>query len=714
MAARGAEAAESYRSAYLAAGAAMARLTLAGVVIDANLAFADLIGRTQAMLEGRPIFDLLHEDDSAALRAGRLSTFREGRIRALLRFRAENRIIWGRTTITLARRADDRPDSLILTVEDVTASREREAAAKLRHLHDPVTGLPNATLLVEHLAGAIVAARAADQKLAVILFEINGLGAMESALGAGSVDELLGHVAGRLRGLARPSDSVGRMAANEFAIVLGDVAETDLAAGVGRRILAGLEPEYRIGGSGVEIEMRIGVALLQEDTQDADGLLRQARLEMYLGGAQGPAVAAAAPAPGLEGPAGESDSAGAGGNLGHRVEVLEPVSLFLDVPDSVLRRIARYLSEQTAGAGEDLVNGASPPALRIIDQGTCEVSAAGTGELLSLLTLGPGDFIGPDSMFVDNPLPVRVRALTECRFVVLDGNGVERTAPPGSAFREALRKAAAQRDSHLRSLIARTAPPSAGSVPVRIGLYSTKGGSGRTTLALNLAAELGRRHPGEVLIVDVALPYNHVALMANLSPSSCLARIAQAPDPIFRNLAWSAALPHPAGFLALPSILRPEEAELVTPQLLTRALTVLAPNFKYVIFDLGSALDDCVLDALELTDQLLLVTTPELASMHDTRQLMDLATDVLQIPSGRVHAVLNHRSPDSAMGREVVEQVLGQRMAAEFSYYGAKPELTGLSGRLQVQADPRSPFSRMMKVLADHLVGQQVGAASSA
>jgi pilus assembly protein CpaE len=214
---------------------------------------------------------------------------------------------------------------------------------------------------------------------------------------------------------------------------------------------------------------------------------------------------------------------------------------------------------------------------------------------------------------------------------------------------------------------------------------------------------LGRRHPGEVLVVDLALPYNHIALLGNLSPSTCLARIGQAPEATFSALAWSAALPHPAGFMALPATLRPEEAELVTPELLLRAMKVLAHQFRYIIFDLGLALDDVVLATLEMSDHLVLVATPELASMHDTRQLIELATNVLHIPAGRVHTVLNHRSPDSLMSRKVVEEVLGQPLAAEFRYFGAGPEMAGLEGRLQVQSDPGGHFSRSVRAIIDRV-----------
>jgi Flp pilus assembly CpaE family ATPase len=392
-----------------------------------------------------------------------------------------------------------------------------------------------------------------------------------------------------------------------------------------------------------------------------------------------------------------------GEDLAHRVELLEPVSLFLALPDRVLRRIARYMSEQTAGPGDELSGPNSAAALRIINEGTCEVHTEHEGRSLRLLTLGPGDFMGVDTLFSDNPLPVSVRALTECKLLVLEGEMVTRAAPPGSAFREALQQAAGQRDSHLRALLERPQKAATGSNATQVAIYSTKGGSGRTTLALNMGAELGRRYPGEVLLVDLALPYNHIALLGNLSPSTCLARIAHAPDASFSALAWSAVLPHHSGFMVLPATLRPEEADLVTPDLLLRAMKVLAPQFKYIIFDLGVALDDRVLATLEMSDHVILIATPELASMHDTRQVIDLATHVLKIPAGRVHTVLNHRSADSVMSRKVVEEVLGRPLAAEFRYFGTGPELAGLEGRLQVQSDPGGHFSRSVKAILEQM-----------
>ena len=683
---------DDFRSAYAAAGVAIARLTPAAVIIDANPQFASLVRRPAAELAGVELLDLLHPEDAAAMRAGRLSSFVAGVIHAELRLLAGDQVVWGRATISVARQPGDTPDALVLTIEDLTAAKRREADLERRRFLDPDTGLPNAAQLSRRLADAIRAARRGNRRLALLMIEFDRSGAAGEEAGAGVAAELLDQLTRRLQDQLRPRDFVARTGGNEFGIILAEVNEKELAEGVGRRLLAGLEPEFRLAGADVQVAVSMGVAVFPDHGRNPDAILRRARRDMY-GGATG----------------GTGDGGAVGGEaveevtdeLEQRVALLEPVSLFLSVPDQVLRRIARYMRAQSATPGQELAGPSAPPALRIIEEGFCEVR---TPEQLTLLTLGPGDFIGADSLLLDDPVPVHVRALTACRLLVLDGDVVDRVAPAGTAFREALRAAAGQRDSHLRALVSRPQRAAAGPEATLLAIYSAKGGSGRTTLALNVAAELGHKHPGEVLVVDLSLPYNHVALLANLSPSTCLARIGEAPVGTFGPLAWSAVLPHPAGFMVLPATLRPEEAELVTPELVTRALGVLGAQFRYVIFDLGVALDDKVLAALELSDHVVLIATPELASMHDTRQVLELATRVLNIPAGRIHPVLNHRSPDSAMNRKVVEEVLGRPLAAEFRYYGTAPELAGLEGRLQVKSDPRSQFSRSVRELLEGLI----------
>lgn len=683
---------DGFRSAYLAAGVAMARLTARAVIIDVNPRFAALVRRPAEDLHGMELLDLLHPDDAAAMRAGRLSSFAAGSIHAELRILAGAEVVHGRATISIAREPGDEPDSLVLTFEDLTESRRREAELERRRRLDPDTGLPNGDLLSRRLGEAIRRARTGGRPPVLLMVEFDRVAALGEEPAAAVVAELFDQVTRRLADLLRPRDFVARTGANEFGILLTEGEGDSLADEVGQRLLAGLRPSLRLGGRDVAVPVALGTANFPAHGRDADALIRRARRDMY-GAAGGTALADVVDALTDE--------------LEQRVAALEPVSLFQGVGDQVLRRIARYLSAQTAAAGDELAWPGGPPALRIIEEGLCEVR---TPEQVTLVTLGPGDFIGAESMLLAQPAAVHTRALTEIRMLVLEPHLLDRVAPPGTAFRDALRQAATQRDNQYRALIERPAHRARGASAVNLAVYSAKGGSGRTTLALNVGAELGRRHPGEVLLVDLALPYNHVALLANLSPSTCLARAGQAAPDSFGPLVWSAVLPHPAGFMVLPAALRPEESELVTADLIGRMLAVLSPSFRYVVFDLGVNLDDRVLAALELSDELILMATPELASMHDTRQVLDLATRVLQIPAGRIHTVLNHRSPDSALSRRVVEEVLGRQLAAEFRYEGTGPEMAGLEGR--VKSGSRNDFARSVRQLLDAM--GSVGAAPAA
>jgi len=665
----------------------MARLTPAAVVIDVNPRFAAMVKRPADELAGLELLDLLHPEDAAAMRAGRLSSFAAGSIHADLRVMARTDVVWARATISIAREPGDRPDGLILTLEDLTEAKRREMEFERQRRLDPDTGLPNAELLTKRLAEAIRAARKSDRPLALLMIEFDRGAAIGDEPGPALAHDLLDQLTRRLADQLRPRDFVARTGGNEFGIILSEVNQEDLAEEVGRRLLAGLEPHFRLGGADVRVPFAMGAATYPQHGRNPDALIGRARRELY-------------------GTAGRSGEGGGGARdavtdeVEQRVATLEPVSLFQSVSGQVLRRIARYLSAQTAAAGEELSRPGKRAALRIIEEGLCQVR---TPEQLPLLTLGPGDFMGAESLLLDKPAQVHLHALTDCRMLVLEPDLLDQVAPPGTAFREALQAAAGQRDHHLRALIERPHRKPGAAPGLSLAVYSAKGGSGRTTIALNLAAELGRRHPGEVLLVDLALPYNHVALLANLSPSTCLARTADADPQAFGPLVWSAVLPHPAGFMVLPAMLRPEEAELITPDLVGRTLALLGPSFRYLVFDLPPTLDDRVLAVLELSDEMILLATPELASMHDSRQLLDLATRVLNIPEGRIRPVLNHRTPDSALSREVVEEVLGRPLAAEFRYYGSASEMAGLEGRLHVTSDPRGHFSRAIRELVDRL-----------
>src|SRR5204862_7589853 len=129
----------------------------------------------------------------------------------------------------------------------------------------------------------------------------------------------------------------------------------------------------------------------------------------------------------------------------------------------------------------------------------------------------------------------------------------------GSKQLDDLRNVATQRQAKLRHLADRASAEVPRGSARTIAVYSPKGGSGKSTVAVNLAGLLARRAPGHVLLFDLALPYNDCPLLTRLTPTTCLARFSDA-GPARRDLLSSALLSHPVSFLNVPAAAVPPQA----------------------------------------------------------------------------------------------------------------------------------------------------------
>ncbi len=377
------------------------------------------------------------------------------------------------------------------------------------------------------------------------------------------------------------------------------------------------------------------------------------------------------------------------------------------LPDTELRRLARQMTLHSVPAGAEVVgHERGRDSLWVIEAGSCEVLVEeAPGREVPLVHVGAGDLLDPASLDSDQLGPVRVLALTDCRLLALDRTTLGRVLAADSTLPEELARAAEQRLASLAS-IAERARAGARAGATMMAVYSPKGGAGKSTIALNLAASLARQHPDDVLLFDLALPYNHAALLAQVTPTTCLARLAHAPAESFDMLLRGAIVRHPSGFMVLSSALRPEEADLMTPELVMRSIQALGAMFTQVVFDLGVGLSDSVLSVLEMSHHVVTVATPELTSMKDMSQFLDILGDVLRLPAGRVHLVVNNPMGKSAMGVDDVERILGRPVDVEFLHDGLKPEKAALAGKVVALQEPNGLTARSTNALASRLERQ--------
>jgi len=239
-----------------------------------------------------------------------------------------------------------------------------------------------------------------------------------------------------------------------------------------------------------------------------------------------------------------------------------------------------------------------------------------------------------------------------------------------------------------------------------VAVYSVKGGAGRTTIAVNIAAAIGQKHRGDCVVLDLSLPYNHAALVANLVPTSCMALCDRAEQGTFEAALLGAVLHHHTGMVVLPSALRIEQSELVTPQLVQRSLDVLEQTFEYVLVDLGVAMSELALGVLERADRILVIVTPELPALKDTTDLLRIFENVLDVPLARVSLVLNHPRPQTMVTGADAKRTLKREVEIEIAYDGPRFDRAAVTGEVLVAAEPSSAAAKSIRRLANLLTDE--------
>ncbi len=187
-----------------------------------------------------------------------------------------------------------------------------------------------------------------------------------------------------------------------------------------------------------------------------------------------------------------------------------------------------------------------------------------------------------------------------------------------------------------------------------IAIYSAKGGTGVSTLAVNLAVALREETHQRVSILDASLQFGDAGVMLNLPTSRSIMDIVSAkhePDEDVLNGVMAA---HSSGVRVLLAPSRPEMAELVTPDHIRSILTTMQKMFDYVVVDTARTINDTLLAVLDMAEQIILVSTADIGALKNTRLFFEV-TDALGYPPGKTILVLNKYDSHNGISARDIE-----------------------------------------------------------
>jgi pilus assembly protein CpaE len=193
-------------------------------------------------------------------------------------------------------------------------------------------------------------------------------------------------------------------------------------------------------------------------------------------------------------------------------------------------------------------------------------------------------------------------------------------------------------------------------------LVSGKDGTGKSTVAANLAAGLARDLSKSIALVDLDLQTGDQALMFRLPVYPCIEDLLGDFDNLTPELLLE-SMHRVHGLSVLTAPPTPEHADMFRAGHVRRILSLLAATVDYVIVDVPSYLNDISLEAIDSADRLLLLTTARLPSVKDTKRLLRVLGD-LGKTADRIIAILNATSKVK-MSRAILESSINFPISVE-------------------------------------------------
>lgn len=399
------------------------------------------------------------------------------------------------------------------------------------------------------------------------------------------------------------------------------------------------------------------------------------------------------------------------------VELLKSVSIFSQLSDEDLEGIAALLQEKSVTKDSVVFREGEPAdALFIVQAGRIKcatLDAVGRERVLGFYT--DGQSFGETALLTGAPASrsETANALMNSRLLVLQKADFDAFLTHNVSVMLHMMKVTAERQAATSVRIVRGEAAGAVAAVGPSGkvftVFSPKGGAGKSTVAVNLAVALAQQHPDSVVLVDLSLTFGHCLMLLNLTPTTSLAGTtaeALRKMQLQEGLAYYLTVHPPSTLRILAGSTRPEEGEAVTGEAARVVIEQLRKHFAYVVVDTSSTFTDPVLAALESSDRVLMLCTPEISVLRDVKECQKIFSDVVHLSRDRVLYLMHYVYPYKGLSRGQFEDALQEPLYMELPNGGDGPLKASLRGEALVQAQSGSALAKAIQKLGTRLVAE--------
>ena len=238
-----------------------------------------------------------------------------------------------------------------------------------------------------------------------------------------------------------------------------------------------------------------------------------------------------------------------------------------------------------------------------------------------------------------------------------------------------------------------------------IVIFSTKGGVGKTFLAVNLAAALNREKNKKVLLIDLGHQVvGDMARMLDIQPTKAMVDLITLLKDQNKEIKIKDFLTHhSSGVDFLAAILNPQQSPYLEAQYIKDVFNLIREQYDYIIVDAGYGFSELLISALNEANLILVITTPDVLSISQTKWLLETLQS-LYFPLNMLKIVLNRAESSSSIALYDVNRALRSDIIAQIPSEG-KVVMEAVNRGMPVNSiNPRSKVSKAIEEFADKLI----------